>query len=141
MTQQSTLCVVCLQPLCVDPEHAIATHKTDQLTQAINDNLRFRWLANLACHELSIGLNRDNACNYRSVRQWIEEHPEDFDEVAPDELKRMRETDKIWSVQLYPTGSVSFYITMAATLEKALDEMIETISAEYPKGIPPRPVE
>src|SRR5688572_27714442 len=97
---------------------------------------RFEWLSTLRCHELIVTRNGANACNYRTARQWIEEHLEDFTEVDPAELERMKATNTIWCVQLYPTGSVSFYVCEAATLERALDDMIETIAKEYPNGIP-----
>lgn len=105
----------------------------------MNDQDRFQWLANFRCHELIVTRNGANACNYMTARQWIEERPEDFEEVSAKELERMKETDTIWAVQLYPKGSVSFYRTTAATLEAALDEMIEIMRCEYPNGV--RPVE
>lgn len=97
---------------------------------------RLTWLMTVKCHELIVSLNGANACNYKNARQWIDQHPEDFTEDDPAEVERMKETNRIWCVQLYPTGSVSFYSAHASNMEAAVDAVMDAIESEYPNGIP-----
>lgn len=139
MDTQLQPCIVCLQRGCTDQDHLRETVETLRIDRTYRDGERFRWLANLRPHELIVTRNGENACNYRTAREWIEEHPEDFEDVLSDELERMKDTDSIWCVCVYPTGSVSSYSSHAATLTAAIDEMRKTLYLEYPNGIPARP--
>lgn len=93
------------------------------------------WLANLKANAIHLGRNDEHACNYMFATQWIEEHPEDFKHCAPEEIKRMEETDTIWSLQIYPATPVGFVRwvapTMLGVIAKARNDWPDVL-ASYP---------
>lgn len=90
----------------------------------MTDAERWRGLAALRCVSLSLSRNDEHACNYVRAAEWIEQNPKDFAEVAPGELERMRATDTIWSLQIYPDTPVGFYMFYGATAEAVVDEAL-----------------
>ena len=89
------------------------------------DAERHRWLSGLKCNHFHLTLNDDNACNYCTAEEWIERHaPEEFAEVDPTELQKMKDTNTIWCLHIYPhtpNGSYTFYAaTMGAVIDEAM---------------------
>lgn len=76
----------------------------------------FRWLREIPCVSLHLSRNDPHACNYMTARQWIEEQAERFDDVPAAELQAMKDTNTIWSLQIYPNTPVGFNVWHGATL-------------------------
>lgn len=86
------------------------------------DAKRWRWLATLKCNSFSLGRDENHACNYMTAAQWIEEHNgEWYYDVEPVELQRMKDTNTIWALQIYPNTPVGFNIWYGATAEACID--------------------
>ena len=81
----------------------------------------YEWLATLKCNHFSLSRNEDNAANYASVKEWIEEFvPDEFEDVPPAELHAMKETDTMWRLQVYPSTPVGFCVWYGATLDSVI---------------------
>jgi hypothetical protein len=88
------------------------------------DAERYRFLADLKCNSLYITKN-EHAASYYTAKVWIEEClPESFKYCQKDELQRMKDTDTIWCVQIYPNTPIGFNVYYGATLEAAIDAAI-----------------
>jgi hypothetical protein len=70
---------------------------------------------------LSLTLNDENALNYQSVREWLE-YEDDRDDgwVSPEERERAVATNRMWSLQWYPTTPIGFNRLRASTLSSLL---------------------
>jgi len=90
---------------------------------AVADAERWRWLRELRCNSLSLTRNDDHACNYMTAKQWIEEtgRAEDWEDVPAEELQRMKDTNTIWRLQVYPDTPIGFNVWHGATPEAAVD--------------------
>jgi hypothetical protein len=96
----------------------------------MSDSARWQWLANLKCNSFTLCRDDDHACNYVTAKQWIEERSsESFDQVPPDELQRMKDTNTIWSLQIYPHTPIGFNVWYGATAEYVIDAAM----ADYAK--------
>lgn len=83
---------------------------------------RWQWLATLKCNSFTLSRDDPHACNYVTAKQWIEEFaPDDFADVDPSEVQRMKDTNTIWSLQIYPNTPVGFNIWYGATAESVVD--------------------
>jgi hypothetical protein len=95
------------------------------------DAQRWQWLASLKCNSFSLGRDENHACNYMTAKQWIEETcHEDFQDVAPDELQRMKDTNTIWALQIYPHTPVGFNVWYGATAESVVDAAMRDYGVE-----------
>lgn len=97
------------------------------------DAERYRWLRDHKCNQLYVDRDGDHACNYMSAADWIAQEIEGdatgntghgFADVTPDELQRMKDTNTIWRVQIYPDTPVGSYTVVGATLDSAIDAAI-----------------
>ena len=67
-------------------------------------------------------MNDGHKPNYMTAKEWIEEYqPDWFEEVPANELQRMKDTDTIWCLQVYPNTPIGFNTYQAATLDTAID--------------------
>ncbi len=83
---------------------------------------RWEWLAALKCNSFTLARDDNHACNYVTAKQWIEEFSaEDFTRVDPVEVQRMKDTNTIWSLQIYPHTPIGFNIWYGATAEYVVD--------------------
>lgn len=88
------------------------------------------WLSRLKANSIHLGMNDEHACNYMTAEQWIDEalqsehDGDEFRECSPEELQAMKDTNTIWSLQIYKDTPVGFYRwvapTMLGVIEKAM---------------------
>lgn len=100
----------------------------DQL-KAENESLRkdaerWRWLRDQKPNSFSVSRNEDHAPNYMTAEQWIDNVPEEFKYVDEFEVQRMKESNTIWALQIYPNTPVGFNKYYAATLDVLIDDEI-----------------
>lgn len=94
------------------------------------DAERWQWLANFKANQFYLSRDENHACNYVTAKQWIEEYdPEAFVEVAPEEIQRMKDTNTIWALQIYPNTPIGSNIWYGATAESVVDAAM----ADYAK--------
>lgn len=103
----------------------------DGRTDLHKDAARLRMLATLSNNHLYLTRNAENAPCHQTAAKWIEDSPEDFDDVPADELQRMKDTNTIWCLHVYPHTPIGFWRIYGATLEYVLDAAIEAL-AEQP---------
>jgi hypothetical protein len=92
------------------------------------DAARWRFLSSLECNSFSIGRNENHACNYMTAAAWIEGEYQDFQDVPPDELQRMKDTNTIWALQIYPNTPIGFNIWHGASMESVVDQAMKDYS-------------
>lgn len=89
------------------------------------DAARYRFLRDMQCNHFYLTRNSEHAPNYMTATDWIDQADQgEFDDVPADELARMKETNTIWCLQVYPRTPVSFWTTCGATLDAAVDTAI-----------------
>ncbi len=93
------------------------------------DAKRYAWIRSLPCNSLHLERN-SHACNYVSAAQWIEEHPKDFEDDDPLEIKRMMDTDTIWRLQIYLHTSIGFSFWNGATPDACIDAAMKDLGHE-----------
>lgn len=96
----------------------------------------FEWLAALKPNAIHLGRNDEFACNYVTAAKWIEEDffGGEFEECTPEELQIMRDTNTIWTLQIYPSTPVGFYKWVAPTMDAVIAKAREqwpSIAREY----------
>jgi hypothetical protein len=87
------------------------------------------WLANLKVNSIHLNCNEGHACNYMTAAAWIEsemaneDDADEYRQCSEEELQAMRDTNTIWSLQIYPAtpiGSVRWIApTMLGVIAKA----------------------
>jgi hypothetical protein len=78
----------------------------------------YEWLASLKANSWSLSYNDDHAANYTTAKEWIEDRvPEWFEHTDPEELQRMKDTNTIWSLQVYPDTPIGSYTWYGATMD------------------------
>ena len=88
----------------------------------LTDAARYRWLRDHICNSLHLSRDGDHACNYVTAKAWIEDcAPEDFTDTATNEVERMKETNTIWRLQIYPNTPIGFNLWHGSTLDAAVD--------------------
>jgi hypothetical protein len=88
----------------------------------MTDAGRWKWLASLKCNQFYLERDGDHACNYMTAAQWIEmDHNDDFARVPADEVERMKATNTIWKLQIYPNTPVGFDVWYGASAEAVID--------------------
>lgn len=100
------------------------------LPVSAKDAARLRMLATLSNNHLYLTRNAEHAPNYQTAAQWIEEEEQDFADVPADELQRMKDTNTIWCLHVYPHTPIGFWRIYGATLEYVLDAAIEELASE-----------
>jgi hypothetical protein len=95
-----------------------------------DDARRYQWLSSLQCNSLSLSRDGDHACNYMTAAQWIESFPKDFSEDDPAEVERMKATNTIWTLQIYPDTPVGFNWWHGATAAAAIDSAMRDYGEE-----------
>lgn len=88
------------------------------------DARRMRFLSLLRNNHLYLTRNSDHAPNYMTASEWIDSvgpGEPGFDDVPGDELQRMRETNTIWTLQVYPHTPIGFWTASGATVESVID--------------------
>lgn len=92
---------------------------------------RYRLIANMQPNQLYIERNSDHACNYMSAKEYIEEIvPSEFENVDHEELQKMKDTNTIWSIQVYPDTPIGFYRFNGASLDSVVDKLDELIQEQ-----------
>lgn len=93
-----------------------------RLRAAEADAERWKYLESLQCNQFILSKNEDNASNYTTAKEWIEEFcPDDFTDTPEEEIQRMKETNTIWRLQIYPDTPIGFCVFFGATLQAAID--------------------
>lgn len=85
------------------------------------DCARYRYLRDLACCSFTLSRDDSHACNYITAAQDIDSRPEWFADVPVGELQRMKDTNTVWELQVYPDTPVGFVLHQGATLDAAID--------------------
>jgi hypothetical protein len=105
------------------PPQAEATRK---LEEAGKDAERYRFMRDLHCNQFSVSYNDGPASNYMTAKEWIEEAmPEWFEDDPVEEVEKMKSTNSIWTLQVYPNTPVRFNAWNASTLDAVIDQAIE----------------
>jgi hypothetical protein len=100
----------------------------EHLERERKDAARYRWLGDLKCNSLYLTRNTDHATNYMTAKEWIEEqNPEWYAEDPPEEVQRMKDTNTIWSLQVYPDTPIGSYTWNAASLDAAIDQALASL--------------
>lgn len=82
----------------------------------------YRWIRDLKPNSFSISMNEDHAPNYMTAQQWIDSEPEEFKYTDEFEVQRMKESNTIWALQIYPNTPVGFNKSYAASLDVLIDD-------------------
>lgn len=91
--------------------------------QDVKDAARYRWLRDNVNNSLSLSRNDGHASNYMTAAQWIEEYAtEHFSDTSSEEIQKMKDTNTIWSLQIYPNTPIGFNVWHASTLDAVIDE-------------------
>jgi hypothetical protein len=84
---------------------------------------RYEWLASLKANSWTLGYQEPNAANYRTAKEWIEEDcPDWFEHTDPTELQRMKDSNVIWSLQVYPDTPIGSYTWYGASMDYVIDQ-------------------
>jgi len=86
------------------------------------DAARYAFLRDDKSNSLHLTRNGDHACNYMTAEQWIEEGPGTYRDVSPGELEKMKDTNTIWCLQIYPNTPIGFNVSNGASLDYVVDE-------------------
>jgi hypothetical protein len=89
------------------------------------DAEKWRWLRDATPCSLTLSRNDGHAINYMTATQWIEQFADDFADDDPAEVERMKATNTIWTLQVYPNTPVGFYRWNGATLDAAIDAALK----------------
>lgn len=87
------------------------------LAEVVKDADNWRWLRDLKCNSFTLGRDDDHACNYMTASDWIDNNPDWFRDDDSQEIERMRATNTIWNLQVYPNTPVGFNAWNASTLD------------------------
>lgn len=121
----------------MDPDGEAYTYKTHEDStplfthpplsdETVKDAERYRWLCNNVSNSFILNKNDDHKTNYVTAKQWIEEcAPEHFSDDDLNEIQKMKDTDTIWRLQVYPNTPIGFYVWHGATLSYAIDKAMK----------------
>lgn len=93
------------------------------------DAERYRWIRDLPGLALYIDRGDHSTC-YRTAAQEIDDELEAFNDTDGTEIERMKATNTIWRMQVYPTTPIGSVSWNGATL----DGVIDAARAEYGHG-------
>ncbi len=99
------------------------------MTHIVNDSERFRWLVNLKANQVYLDRDGDHACNYMTASQWIDQNPDEFKGCSQSTIEAMKDTNTIWSLQIYPDTPVGFYMWYGPTAECVIDAAREELGS------------
>ncbi len=114
---------------------ALAIAESLQRHRAENNELdakRYRYLRDLDCNHFYLTKNADHAPNYMTANEYIESsHGDEWMKgTNPAEIQRMKDTNTIWCLQVYPLTPIGFNVWNAATLDSAIDSAMSNASEE-----------
>jgi hypothetical protein len=89
------------------------------------DAEKWRWLRDATPCSLTLSRNDEHATNYMTAADWIEQFPEDFADEEPAEVERMKATNTIWTLQIYPNTPIGFNRWHGATLDAVIDAALK----------------
>ncbi len=90
------------------------------------DAARYRWLRDRVCNQLFLSRDEGHATNYTTAREWIEQYdPESFTDCDPSEVEKMKETNTVWRLQVYPHTPVGFDLWHGASLDRVIDSAMD----------------
>ena len=92
-----------------------------EIAGIIEDALRYRFIRDLQCCSASISKNDGHATNYMSLRDWVAASKDWYEDVDPDELVKMIDSETDWCLHIYPNSPVGFNTYHGATLDAAID--------------------
>ena len=99
------------------------------------DAERYRFLRDHKCNSLHLTRDGDHACNYVTAKEWIEEfQPDWFVDDPPDEVQKMKDTNTIWTLQIYPRTPIGFDAWNRSTLDAAVEAAIDAQLAAMRTG-------
>jgi len=92
------------------------------------------WLARLKVTSIHLECNGEHAANYMTAAEWIDAElndvtARDFKDCDPQEIQRMKDTNTIWSLQIYKDTPIGFYRWVAPTML----EVIAKAHAAWPE--------
>lgn len=102
------------------------------------DAARYRWLRDAKPCQLILTRNDDHACNYMTAAEWIDRGMDvrEVELTPPNELERMRATNTIWKMQIYPNTPIGFHLWYRATLDAAIDAAMAEPDAQGASDVP-----
>jgi hypothetical protein len=56
-----------------------------------------------------------------TASEWIDDNADWYVDDNPEEVQRMRDTNTIWRLQVYPNTPVGFNVWNGSTLDSAID--------------------
>ncbi len=90
----------------------------------------YEWLSAFKCNHYHLTRDDDHATNYVTAKVWIEEFcPEEFEDVAAEELQAMKDTNTIWCLHIYPDTPIGFYRFYGASLDYIVNAAREHFGA------------
>ncbi len=92
---------------------------------------KIKELESLCNGSIMISIN-DHKCNYESVEEFFRWDGDDYSTKSYDDqdLKIMVDNDTIYNVHAYPDTPVGFFSYYSSSLQKALDQVINTIKTD-----------
>jgi hypothetical protein len=115
-------CLLCAE---VKARESLRAQLAAQRERDGRDAERYRWLRDATPCSLTLSRNDGHAINYMTATQWIEQFADDFADDDPAEVERMKATNTIWTLQVYPNTPVGFYRWNGATLDAAIDAALK----------------
>lgn len=92
------------------------------------------WLRGFKANQIHLTRD-DHASNYCSAKEWIEEFvPDEFKDTPAETLRAMKESNTIWTLQIYPDTPVGFYIWHGATMEAVIAAARAHFDTRTPQG-------
>lgn len=89
----------------------------------------YEWLATLKANQIHLTYN-DHASNYVTAKEWIEEFcPDDFAHDPAEAIQAMKDTNTIWTLQIYQHTPVGFSWWHRATLDEVIHAARSELSA------------
>ena len=95
---------------------------TAEVERLKGDADRYAYIRDLACNSMHLSRNDEQAPNYITAAQHIESQPDWFQDDDPAEVERMKATNTIWTLHVYPNHPVTFWVRHAATLDTLIDD-------------------
>lgn len=106
--------------VCEEDAQIIERNLRKELAEARKDAEKYRLISGAKCNSLTVSFN-EHAASYVTAKDWIENClPSNFERVDPEELQRMKDSNSIWQVQIYPNTPIGFNVYYGATLDAAI---------------------
>lgn len=85
---------------------------------------RYAVLRDMQCNSMSVSKNDDHTANYMTAEEYINNYPKEFEDEDPFEVGRMKATNTIWRLQVYPDTPVGCYVIYGSTLDFVIDSVV-----------------